>query len=783
MYEGKNYMKRFFILLLCLLVTNVCSLYAVCEGSADLKGIKWISVNSEQQTPNQWLCFRKVVYMDAQPDKVYMDIAVDSKYWLWVNEELVIFEGGLKRGPNPTDTYYDVVDLSKYLKRGKNIVSVLVWYWGKDGFCHKNSGMCGLLANIRWGKESVGTDSSWKVRVHPSFGESNEPKPNYRLPEYNVHFDARKGLGNWKKLNYDDSSWQQASVLGEYPCAPWNLLHKRPFPNWKDSGIVKYEKVEFEEKKDTVLITGTLPKNITVTPYICLKAEAGQLIDIRSDNYKGGSEYNVRAEYITKKGIQEFEMPNYINGHRVFYTLPKGVKCLKVGYRETRFNTEIIGKFACSDEFYNRLWEKSLNTMNLNMRDAIQDPDRERSQWWGDAAIILSEIFYSCDTNGGSAVRKAMLNLVDWQKEDGTLYSPVPAGSWDKELPLQMLAAIGKYGFWNYYQYTGDLHTIEYVYPKMKKYLSLWNIDERGLVKHRAGGWDWADWGDNIDVTVLDNAWYCLALESAIGMGKLLNDTSFVNYYTSQLELVRTSASNAFWTGEYFRSAGYKGITDDRANGMALLAGFADKSQWDKVCDFLMKRKGASPYMEKYIQEALLSKGYVKDALQRMKQRYTVMVESPLTTLWEDWTVGGAGGGSINHGWAGGALSLLPQYVAGVYPFTPGWDTIMVKPQLGDLSWIDCTVPVGNSRIEVQVTSNKSGYKIKVKNHTRKACLVGFPKNRIDAHLQVNKQRISIKNMQLSDNPYVKLTHSDDEYVYFQLKTDEVLISNDLFKK
>lgn len=199
-----------------------------------------------------------------------------------------------------------------------------------------------------------------------------------------------------------------------------------------------------------------------------LKAEAGQLIDIRSDNYKGGSEYNVRAEYITKKGVQEFEMPNYINGHRIFYTLPKGVKCLKVGYRETRFNTEIIGKFTCNDEFYNRLWEKSLNTMNLNMRDAIQDPDRERSQWWGDAAIILNEIFYSCDTNGISAVRKAMLNLVDWQKEDGTLYSPVPAGSWDKELPLQMLAAIGKYGFWNYYQYTGDLHTIEYVYPKMK---------------------------------------------------------------------------------------------------------------------------------------------------------------------------------------------------------------------------------------------------------------------------------------------------------------------------
>ena len=38
--------------------------------------------------------------------------------------------------------------------------------------------------------------------------------------------------------------------------------------------------------------------------------------------------------------------------------------------------------------------------MNLNMRDAIQDPDRERSQWWGDAVIVSGEIFYACDLNG-----------------------------------------------------------------------------------------------------------------------------------------------------------------------------------------------------------------------------------------------------------------------------------------------------------------------------------------------------------------------------------------------
>lgn len=754
------------------------SAWSACwAGTEDkLKGISWISIKEAEQQPNQWLCFRKQIFIDDIPENAYMDIAVDSKYWLWINNELVVFEGGLKRGPNPNDTYYDTVDISDYLVEGNNIIAVLMWYWGRDGYCHKSSGKSGLLARISLNGNEIHTDSSWKVCVHPAFGETGNPKPNYRLPESNVYFDARKSLGEWKKYGYDDSAWEYATELGKYPCSPWNKLHKRPFPNWKDSGIIKYRTQTTEKKNDTLVVSGILPKNITVTPYIKVKAVPGMTIDIRSDNYKGGSEYNVRAEYVTREGTQEFEMPNYINGHKILYTIPKGVKLLEIGYRETRFNTEILGSFKCSDEFYNKLWEKSLNTMNLNMRDAIQDPDRERSQWWGDAAIISNEIYYSCDTNGLSAVRKAILNLVDWQKEDGTLYSPVPAGSWDGELPLQMLASVGKFGFWNYYTYTADLQTIEYIYPRVKKYLSLWNIDENGLVKHRAGGWDWADWGDNIDVAILDNAWYCIALESAINMGILLDDKAFVDYYASQLQLVRSSSRKAFWQGDYFRSENYKGITDDRANGLAILAGFATREMLEKTTKFLAGRMGASPYMEKYILEALLSNGYMEEGLDRMKQRYADMVNSHLTTLWEDWTIGGAGGGSINHGWAGGALSLLPQYVGGIYPYKAGWETIMIKPQLGGLDWIECTVPIKESVLNVKVKNDtgKGCYEIVVLNHTTKPCIVAFPKDKITpTGLKVNGKKLSLdclenkhetngKNNQTGVFVYM----ADNEYVY-----------------
>ena len=58
------------------------------------------------------------LYCNAKftPDKniknVIAKIAVDSKYWLYINDEAVIREGGVKRGEKPDSIYYDEIDRS-----------------------------------------------------------------------------------------------------------------------------------------------------------------------------------------------------------------------------------------------------------------------------------------------------------------------------------------------------------------------------------------------------------------------------------------------------------------------------------------------------------------------------------------------------------------------------------------------------------------------------------------------------------------------------------------------
>jgi hypothetical protein len=679
---------------------------------------RWISMQTNAGDENQWIIFRKKYVLDDLPrEPLAAKIAVDSKYWLYLNGQPVVFEGQLKRGPTPADTYYNEVDISPYLQPGENTIAVLVWFWGRDGYCHNNSGKAGLFFEAVNPEISWVSNNSWKYAHHIAFGATGDPQPNHRLAEFNIRYTAGPELEHWMAPGFDDTLWARAVEIGPAGSPPWNELWKRPFPQWKNSGIVSYSnKLEMPFISEGNAIRMKLPVNYSITPWLKVDApEAGSVIDIRTDNYRGGSAYNVRTEYITRKGEQEFETYGYMNGHEVIYSIPAGIKVLGLGYRRTSFPTEHTGSFQCDDPFLNSLWQKSLNTMDLNMRDAIQDPDRERSQYWGDAVIVAGEILCSCDSNGVSVIKKAISNLVEWQREDGSLYAPVPTGKWLKELPQQMLASIGKYGFWNYFRYTGDTAMVRYVYPHVVRYLALWQLGADGLVEHRPGleekkgkeklFWEWTDWGDNIDALLCENAWYYMALESAANLSKILGYPAEAARYEKQMQRLKTAFNKLCWTGKAYRSPSWTGSVDDRGNGLAVVAGLADTDKWPHIRALFDTAFHAGPYLEKYILESYFIMNDARKGIQRMKKRYRMMVESPLTTLWEGWEVGSHthGGGSYNHGWSGGPLILMSQYLAGIQPGDDGFQRVLVKPQMGDLRWIECTVPHKKGIIRIQL--------------------------------------------------------------------------------
>ncbi|WP_328505346.1 alpha-L-rhamnosidase-related protein [Streptomyces sp. NBC_00391] len=703
---------------------------------------KWIWAPSS--STNQWVAFRRSLTLGAAPTKAVTRIAADSKYWLWVNGTLVVFEGGLKRGPNRTDTYYDEIDLAPYLRSGGNTVALLVWYFGKQGFSHNSSGKGGLLfqSDIEAGSTTTRlvSDTGWKHTVHPGYSNNTSgTQVNFRLPESNVSYDARDAtaMTGWESAGFDDSGWSAPTDLGAAGTAPWNGLVQRPIPQFRYSGLKSYANASSlpSTGRGSTAISATLPSNLQVTPYLKVDAPAGAVIGVQTDHYddgagltgiEPGTAYNMRATYTCKGGVQEFEALAWMSGTAVKYTIPSTVTIVELKYRESGYDTDFAGSFSSSDAFLDTLWTKAARTMYVNMRDNYMDcPTRERAQWWGDVVNQLKEGFYTFDTKSHALGEKAIAQLAAWQKSSGALYSPVPSTIWTAELPVQMLASV--WSFWTYYLYTGNADAVTVAYPAVKKYLDLWTLDGDGLVNHRAGDWDWEDWGSDIDARVLDNCWYYLALDTAAKLADLSGNSGDVAGWKSRRDSIKANFDRVLWNSSKneYRSPGYTRDTDDRANGLAVVAGLVPASRHRAVTEVLRTHLNASPYMEFYVLEALYLMGAATVAEERIRNRFAAQVADPAChTLWELWT---KADGTDNHAWNGGPLYALSAYAAGVRPTKPGWETYEVVPQTGTLTKINTVVPTVKGDIRFGITRDGTQVTLTLTSPSGTTARVGVP--------------------------------------------------------
>lgn len=683
----------------------------------------------EKSIEGDWYVFRKSFNLKGDINTAELRIAADTKYWLWVNGELQVFEGGLKRGPTPGDGYIDNIKEIKGLKKRANQVSLLVWYYGKNGFSNVTTPVGGLYFDLKTNKDNIVSDASWKAIKYAAYYYPSNPKTDIRLSETNVGFDAQKAI-EFQNPAFNDAAWKNARSL-TLEQAKWGNLKDRPIPMFKVYEMKDYQSVK-KEKDGTIV--ATLPYNAQVTPYIKVKAPAGKVITIKTDNYSSGFIAGIYSEYITRDGEQEYESLGWMNGHEVRYSLPEGVEMISVKYRESGYNTEFAGSFTCDDPFFNTLWEKGCRTVYINMRDNYMDcPHRERAQWWGDAVNETYVTYYGFDPEVYKLTAKAIGELMNFQLADSTISSPVPAVEEHPlrdELPEQMLASIS-YGFHRYLQYTNDKKTIIDVYTKIRKYIHGWYINNEDLVKRNKTGHDyyeWADWGSNIDRKVMYNMWYVIALNAYADYAILANDPQEAAWAKETASDLSKTIREKFWNGKFFVAPDYKvdltkkntgrvinfpiapggGVNsdyDDRCQALAVLAGVVKPEEYPLMREFFKKHFNASPYMEAFVLEALCRMGYYDDALDRMKIRYKDMVDSKYTTLWEGWD----SDISYNHGWSSGPVAILSRYIAGIAPESEGFKTFTVSPQPAYLDNIKANVATlyGNIQVTIQKSVDK----------------------------------------------------------------------------
>lgn len=637
------------------------------------KNAKWLW--EEAQQPNRWMLFRKTFNIEYMPKKAVAYIAAETKYWLYVNDTLVVFEGGLNRGPAPGCGYFDEVDLTPYLKSGKNIIAVEAWYWGNAGRNNIDCGAGGFL----FACEALGiySDKTWKMLPQPAQAPVSKPYTLVLYGGHDIGYDAQKALPGWRGAEFDDSAWIAATERGAVPAEPWGDLYLRPIPLNRFSKILPYTEIKRHGNKYICL----LPYAAHITPYFKVKAKAGQVLEIHTDRYtvRGGPGQGYDfftfhyTEYTTKDGEQEFESLNWVFGEQVIYTIPKGVEVLELGYRESGYDADIIMDFTCSDRDMNLLVKKAARTMYVCMRDNFMDcPDRERGQWIGDLSVQAPQIFYCLDRRADLLCKKAVHDIINFRK--GKRIVGLVPGIESNELPGQILGAVSSLGFvTEYFNYTNDVTVLEEVFEPFCDYLNLWEMDfDMGKIVTRLCDWYWLDHGEVIDNIILENCWYYLAVKNVENIAALLGK-NVDKGLSDRAEAIKTHFDQNFWKGDGFRSGDF---LDDRAAALAILCGFVKEDQQDAVLKVLQEVYYATPFMEYYVLEALFRVNQPAMAMERMRKRYRPLIENENSTLWEDFTLLG----TKNHAWSGGPLTLLHKYGCGIKPLAPGFEKLGVLP-------------------------------------------------------------------------------------------------------
>ncbi len=640
-----------------------------------------------------WAAFVKDVYLENDEPDASFDITCDTYYWLWVNGEEVVWEGSLKRGITPTDGYYDSVKVDNLFKKGNNRIAVLVRHLGDDGYSHKDSGRGGLLIQGKIGDKDFCTDADWKGKkfayeYNAFTGFFNNL--NFRLSERGSDIRGENYFEFWNP-DYPTDDWSNVVVLSQEESKCFGKSFLNPLPLKYADDVVEFEIEQNKTFSKRTTLRFDLGINTQFCPYFEFVSDKdGRKITYYTENRK----LNYKNKYTAVKGENEFTDFAWLSGETLIVTFDKGITLKSVGYRRTGYRTDALyDDFSCSDEALNTLWQKSINTLLITMRDTYMDcPDRERAQWIGDAVIESEMSYYSTSPSSAALFKKAILSTYGWTHADGVIQTVVPDGVEAYELPVQNLAFL--VGCTDYVRYTGDTSVEPIILSMAKGYLKLWNMED-GLIVHRKGSWDWGDWGSNVDMTVLENAWYYYALTKIEPLATALGEQEFAAFCKDRSASIKTAFAR------FYSSDGYKSgkKADDRGNAIAVLSGLYDETKSEELAQMLFSKRNSSPYMEKYVEEALCALGRVDLALTRAKERYSDMIGDDYTTLWESWD---KNVGTKNHAWSGGTLSVISKYVTGINPTSDGYATYSVKPDFSYLRDFCQTIePSENKKITV----------------------------------------------------------------------------------
>ncbi|MCH5155596.1 MAG: hypothetical protein J1F69_03230 [Clostridiales bacterium] len=570
------------------------------------------------------------------PQRAFCRAACDTHYYLFVNGNAVVWNGGFNRSEQRA--YYDEFDIANYLTKGDNIIVVFCQYYGNDGrdlVCSPRAGFIFECNDL-----DIYSDSSFMVYENEAF--QTPRSTNCCYAGFNVNYDAaHEGpIQNVYDPAYNITQFKPATVLASYPDDVLGVVSLRPVPLEKFSPqpvIAKFKKTTDQFDGDTYIIT--LPREMRVTPYMEVAGNGQEVITITTDRTEcmgcfgdETSTYKAHSvKYTTKPTLNVYEGMLPMVGSVLYFTMPRTVKVVKLGYRELGFNTMPTLSYQADCEQLDKLFAKAVNTLYQSMGSTLMDtPERERTMWLGDASIAARAL-YLVYYDAAPLVKKVLDDIIEYSDDD-TLYSCVP-GNVPVDIPSHGLIALSDYGIFGAYRnHTTDVDFLRVNYEKLCNYIMKWDMTEHGVAL-RDGTRRWYDNLYNVDELLLENALYYNSCKFLKELGSVVGNNDYEEELDDRMVNIAEFIEST-WDGLGYTTR--EDCYDDRANAFVALSGLIPDDRKAAVARLLSATVSASPYMEWAVLQALCALGRCDAARTRFDTRYSVAAADESTTLGED---------------------------------------------------------------------------------------------------------------------------------------------------
>lgn len=664
--------------------------------------------------------FVKTVELDRD-EEYTINIYTSGRYLLSINGEYVC-EGPCKN--HQFVRYYDTVK-TKALKKGRNEIKITVMHIN-DGFRYTTVFQRPLPEAVFEAKSqtnSIVTDTSWVCRRDNRYTfnfDGGRYIPPYERADYSMgHTEYTVCTNNMFYIDFDKG------VETTYGHPTGEILEPRPipmlFPNEDISFTVVKSGDNFIELDAGVYTTARVsfefnsPIDAKITYAECYTFPEGKSM---RDDTTG----EIKGYFDTIKTTEKTTYSPF--WWRAFRYIRIDADNIKEAFGGVKANfwhypVDIVSDFRCSDEYFNKMYDISINTMLCCTHDTFYDcPYYEQQQYVMDSAIEASVLMRM--SHDKRIIRKSIDEFAASQESTGLILANYP--STNRQV-IPGFAFFWVFMLYDYMVYSKDIAFAKKHISTMDKVFTYFdtNLSPDGLIL-KSIYWDFVDWvpiwGDKGVPRVSDgepmtifNMYYAYALLCGEEICRRAGRTGLADEYRERYTALKKAIkAHCYDTSRGLYSDGRPGSGYSAHTIMWAIIAELEKGDDAKAIAKHLNDKDIekSTFSMSYYLFRALEKCGMTDEIFNNLDGWKKMIDLHCTS----WCENPDSPRSECHAWSSAPLYELSANVLGVKVGID--DEIIISPSTAGLTFAKGTVPTRFGNVAVNWTNTDNNFNIKI---------------------------------------------------------------------